>query len=284
MEIVLNNGMKIPALGIGTYRVKPDDCERTVTAALKAGYRLVDTANVYLNERAVGRALKASGVPRGEVIVTSKLWPTDYKEAKAEKAIDATLARLGIDYIDLLLLHQEYGDGESAWKAMERAVDSGKVRALGVSNFGPPRLTAFLKACRIKPVVNQVECHPYFQETALRTLMDEHGIKLESWFPLGSGNRGLLQEPILAAMAEKYHKSTVQIVIRWHLQEGFIVIPGTKSPDHARENLNVFDFELTDEEMDGIRKLDKNTPFFRPFVPLHRFQCMHIPIPFDRQK
>ena len=254
----LNNGTKVPALGIGTYRIPSKDAKPAVEEALKLGYRLIDTANVYLNEVAVGEGIRNSGVPREEIFLTSKIWPQDFKYKKAKKAIDKTLERLGTDYVDLLLLHQESGDYLGAWKAMEEAVVEGKVRSIGVSNFSNKALKKILKEGTIKPVVAQNESHPYLQKDKTSKLLEKEGIVLEAWYPLGSGDKKLLNEKVFKKLAKKYDKTTAQVILRWHTQVGHIVIPGSKTPAHIADNLDLFDFKLTKKELKKIEKLNKN--------------------------
>ncbi|MFX3617992.1 MAG: aldo/keto reductase [Sporolactobacillus sp.] len=256
--ITLNNGVEMPLLGIGTFRIRPEDAEKSVEYALKNGYRLIDTANLYMNEKAVGRGIKKSGVPREGIFVTTKLWPTEYPFEQAKKAIDDTLKRLDTEYVDLLLLHQDVGDIEGAWKAMEQAVDAGKVKAIGISNFSDKTMQRILSVCRIKPAVLQTECHPYLQETALKERLSKDGIHIMAWYPLGSANKKLLNEEVFTRLAKKYNKSNVQIILRWHTQAGNIVIPGSKNQSHIQSNGHIFDFELTRDEMKEINALNKN--------------------------
>ncbi len=280
----LNSGREIPALGLGTFRLSPKVCEATVSAALQGGYRLVDTANVYMNERAVGRGIKNSGVPRGEVFLASKIWPTEYKYSKAGKAIDGTLSRLGTDYLDLLILHQPFGKVEEAWRAAEEAVKAGKVRMLGVSNFDEEDLNKLLSACMVRPVLDQVECHPYCQRRTLARFLRQNGMLLQSWYPLGSGNAGLFGEKTVVQLSEKYGKTPAQIILRWHIEEGYLPIPGTKDPRHAAENLAVFDFSFTDEELSALRSLDRNERFFRMGRGVQKFAVFLQRMNYDRQK
>lgn len=256
--LTLNNQENIPVLGIGTYLLTSEQAEKSVTHALKSGYRLVDTANMYRNERAVGRAIKASGVPGEEIFLTTKLWPREFKYQKAVQAIDDSLERLGVDYIDMILLHQPVGKISEAWQALEEAVAAGKVRTIGVSNFTVADLEKLLGTAHILPAVNQVECHPYFQQSDLKAYMAEKGIALEAWYPLGSGNKDLQAEAIFQTLAKKYDKSVVQVILRWHLQVGNILIPGSKNPAHVDSNFDIFDFELTADELAEIALLDKN--------------------------
>ena len=258
----LNSNDSIPTLGIGTYRISPTDAERSVEHALKNGYQLIDTANIYMNEKAVGRAVKKSGINRSEIFLTSKIWPTEYKYEKAKQAIEDTLNRLGVDYLDLMLLHQPVGDYLGAWKAMEEAVSTGKIKVIGLSNFTGPELDEVINKGTIKPAVVQVECHPYFQQKDLKTQLAKNNIALEAWYPLGSADKDLLAEPIFTELASKYNKSVVQIILHWHVQTGNIVIPGSKNPAHIDSNLDIFDFELTAAELAQIAQLDKGKRFF----------------------
>lgn len=261
--ITLNDGTKIPQLGLGTYLIEGN--ERTKEAcltALKAGYRHIDTAHGYMNEEGVGQAVRESGIDRTEIWITSKLWISDYADGKAAASIDRMLGRLGVDYIDLLLIHQQFGDYMDAWRAMEDAVRAGKVRSIGLSNFESSRLEQVLREARIKPSVLQVECHPYYQQRALKERIAPYGTVLESWYPLGHGDAGLIREPVFTELAEKYHKTNVQIILRWHIQEGTILFPKSENPEHIRSNMDIFDFELTEEEMNRIRSLDKNERFY----------------------
>lgn len=259
----LNDGHEIPSVGFGVYMITdPDQCETSVLEALHAGYRHIDTANAYMNERAVGRAMKKSGLDREELFLTTKLWPTDYGYEKTKKAIEATLARLDTPYIDLLLLHQQYGDYLGAWKAMEEYVELGKVKSIGISNFNMERLQDLIDHATVLPAAAQVECHPYFQERELREYLNQYGILLESWYPLGHGDHQLINELLFRALGEKYHKSAVQIILKWHIQEGFVVLPKSTNPLHIEDNIDIFDFDLTEEEMNQIRAMDKNKRYF----------------------
>lgn len=257
----LNNGIKIPALGIGTYLLTPNEAERSVAAALRCGYGLVDTANAYCNERAVGRAVRASGKEREEVFVSTKLWPSEYEN---ENAVEETLERLGLEYIDLLFLHQPAGDWKAGYRQLERAYKSGKIKAIGVSNFEGKYIEELLAACDFVPQVMQVECHPYYPQTALRETTDRYGIRIMSWYPMGGkGNTGkLLGEKAIGSIAEKYGKTPAQIVLRWHIDMGFIVIPGSKNEEHIAENRAIEDFCLSEEEKKRIGDLNKNARFY----------------------
>lgn len=261
--ITLNNGTKIPQFGLGVYMVQGDDATKQACLdALKLGYRHIDTAHAYQNERGVGEAVKESGIPREKIWITSKLWPSEYGEGKTMAGIDKMLTRLGTDYIDLLLLHQQFGDYTGAWRDMEKAVEEGKVRSIGLSNFESERLEEVLNASRIKPAVLQVECHPYYQQTALKKRISPYGTAIECWYPIGHGDMGLIGEPIFSELGKKYGRSSVQIILRWHIQEGNIIFPKSKNPEHIRSNFNIFDFSLTEEEMDRIRALDRGVRYF----------------------
>ena len=244
--VTLNDGNKIPQFGLGVYMVRGDEPTREAClAALQMGYRHIDTAHAYQNERGVGAAVRESGIPREEIWITSKLWPSEYGEGKTMEGIDKMLSRLGTDYIDLLLLHQQFGDYIGAWHDMEKAVAQGKVRSIGLSNFESERLEEVMTAANIKPAVLQVECHPYYQQ-----------------YPLGHADAGLMNEPLFAELGQKYGKSNAQIILRWHIQEGNIIFPKTTNPQHMKDNFDIFDFALSDEEMAEIRKLDKGQRFF----------------------
>ena len=255
----LNNGIKMPTVGIGVFTLTPEEAEKSVEAALKSGYHLVDTANAYMNERGTGRGIKNSGVKREDVFVSTKLWPTEYENPNA---IDETLERLGLDYIDLLFLHQPAGNWQAGYKMLEKAYKDGKIKAIGISNFEGKYLDELLSSCEIVPQVMQVECHPYFTQKETRAITDPKGIKIMCWYPLGHGDKSLVGEPIFTELAEKYGKSPAQIILKWHNQMGFIVIPGSRNPEHIKENADIFDFELTDEEMAEIAKLDKGVRYY----------------------
>ena len=258
--ITLNNGTKAPLVGIGTFLMQPKEAEEAVYNALTNGYRLVDTANGYMNEKAVGRGLKRSSVKREEIYFVTKLWPSVY--ADADNAIDATLRRLDTDYIDLLFLHQPAGDYVGAYKAMERAVKAGKLKSLGLSNFPEEQIREVVEATEIKPAFVQVEAHPYFPETALKAYLKSMGTAVMAWYPLGHGDKSLVEEPVFTKLAEKYHKSNAQVILRWHTQSGNAVIPGSKNVAHIRDNIDIFDFTLTDAEMAEIAKLDSGKRYY----------------------
>ncbi|MGN1283623.1 MAG: aldo/keto reductase [Limosilactobacillus sp.] len=271
--VELANGVKIPQFGLGVYMINGDAATKeAVSEALKLGYRHIDTAHACQNERGVGQAIKESGIDRHDVWITSKLWPSEYGEQETPRAIDKMLQRLDTDYIDLLLLHQQFGDYVGAWKAMEQALKEGKVRSIGISNFDGERLDNLLNAATVKPQVMQVELHPYYQQEDLKNKMKPYGTKFESWYPLGHGDQGLIEEPIFTKLAEKYGKTNVQVILRWHIQKGHIVFPKTTNPQHMKDNIDIFDFELTDDEMKAIDALNKNKRYFN--VPLAQQEAM----------
>ena len=255
----LNNGLKMPMAGIGTFLLSPDEAEASVLAALGDGYRLVDTANAYVNEKAVGRAMKKSGLKREEIFLETKLWPSFYEQ---EDAVEKTLQRLDTDYIDLLLIHQPAGNYVAGYRQMERAYKEGKVKAIGLSNFNQAQIEEILGLCEVKPTVLQTEVHPYFQERELKEFLSKEGMAIQAWYPLGHGDKALLEEPLFTELGKKYGKSNAQIILRWHIQAGNIVIPGSKNPAHIKDNFDLFDFALTEEEMGEIAALDKNTRYY----------------------
>lgn len=255
----LNNGIKMPMAGIGTFLLTPDEAEASVLSALQCGYRLIDTANAYVNEKAVGRAMRKSGIPRDEIFLETKLWPSFYEQ---EDAVEKTLQRLGTDYIDLLLIHQPAGNYIAGYQLMEEAYKEGKVRAIGFSNFTPEQVQEILDICEIKPAVLQTEVHPYSQEKELKAFLDKEGIVIQAWYPLGHGDKTLREEPLFTELAHKYGKSNSQIILRWHIQSGNIVIPGSKNPQHIKDNLDVFDFTLTDNELDRIAAMDQQKRYY----------------------
>ena len=258
-KVKLNNGVEMPMLGIGTFLLTPDQAEESVYNALKDGYRLIDTANAYVNERGVGRGIKKSGVPREEIFLETKLWPAFYEE---EDQVEKTLERLGTDYIDLLLLHQPAGNYMKGYKIMEKAVKEGKVRAIGLSNFDEEKIQEIIENAEIKPTVLQTEAHPYYPQTEMKKFLNKYDIKIQAWYPLGHGDKGLINEEVFTKLAEKYGKSNVQIILRWHIKSNNIVIPGASNPDHIKANIDVFDFKLTDEEMEEISKINKNKRYY----------------------
>ena len=255
----LNNGLKMPMAGIGTFLLSPDEAEASVLAALGDGYRLIDTANAYVNEKAVGLAMKKSGLKREEIFLETKLWPSFYEQ---EDAVEKTLQRLDTDYIDLLLIHQPAGNYVAGYRQMERAYKEGKVKAIGLSNFNQAQIEEILGLCEVKPTVLQTEVHPYFQERELKEFLSKEGMVIQAWYPLGHGDKALLEEPLFTELGKKYGKSNAQIILRWHIQDGNIVIPGSKNPAHIKDNFDLFDFSLTEEEMGEIAALDKNTRYY----------------------
>lgn len=255
----LNNGLNMPMAGIGTFLLSPDEAEASVLAALEDGYRLIDTANAYVNEKAVGRAMKKSGLKREEIFLETKLWPSFYED---DNAVDKTLERLGTDTIDLLLIHQPAGNYVAGYRQMEKAYKEGKVKAIGLSNFNQGQIEEILGLCEVKPAVLQTEVHPYFQEQELKKFLSKEGMVIQAWYPLGHGDKALLEEPLFTELGKKYGKTNAQIILRWHIQDGNIVIPGSKNPAHIKDNFDLFDFSLTEEEMGEIAALDKNTRYY----------------------
>ena len=276
----LNNGIKMPMAGIGTFLLTPDEAETSVLSALQCGYRLIDTANAYVNEKAVGRAMRKSGIPRDEIFLETKLWPSFYEQ---EDAVEKTLQRLGTDYIDLLLIHQPAGNYVAGYRLMEKAYKEGKVRAIGLSNFTPEQVQEILDICEVKPAVLQTEVHPYSQEKELKAFLDKEGIVIQAWYPLGHGYKALIQEPLFTEFGKKYGKSNAQIILRWHIQAGNIVIPGSKNPAHIKDNFNLFDFALTDDEMAKITALDKQKRYYTSTPEMLKKYAEMVP-PVDEQK
>ncbi len=257
--ITLNNGIEMPMVGIGTFLMTPDEAEAAALSALESGYRLIDTANAYVNERAVGRAMKRSGVPRNEIFLETKLWPSFYEQADA---VDKTLERLDTDYIDLLLIHQPAGNYVAGYRLMEKAYREGKVRAIGLSNFNRAQIEEVLSICEVKPTILQTEIHPYSQEKELKAFLAGQGMVIQAWYPLGHGDPTLQQEPVFTELGKKYGKSSAQIILRWHIQSGNIVIPGSKNPAHIQDNFALFDFALADEEMAEIAAVDRQKRYY----------------------
>lgn len=276
----LNNGIKMPMAGIGTFLLTPDEAEASVLSALQCGYRLIDTANAYVNEKAVGRAMRKSGISRDEIFLETKLWPSFYEQ---EDAVEKTLQRLGTGYIDLLLIHQPAGNYVAGYRLMEKAYKEGKVRAIGLSNFTPEQVQEILDICEVKPAVLQTEVHPYSQEKELKAFLDKEGIVIQAWYPLGHGDKALIQEPLFTEFGKKYGKSNAQIILRWHIQAGNIVIPGSKNPAHIKENFNLFDFALTDDEMGKITALDKQKRYYTSTPEMLKKYAEMVP-PVDEQK
>ena len=260
METVqLNNDLECPVIGIGTFMLSPAEAENSVREALKMGYSLVDTANAYVNERAVGRGMKASGVKREEIFLSTKLWPSEYEN---ENAVEETLARLGVDYVDLLYIHQPAGNWLAGYRQLEKAYKEGKAKSIGISNFEGKYIAELETKWEIAPQFIQVEAHPYFTQTELRKTLDKYGVRIMSWYPLGHGDKSLISEPVFAELGKKYGKTPAQVILRWHTQMGFAVIPGSKNVDHIRDNLNILDFTLTDAEMAQIAKLDRGERYY----------------------
>ncbi len=257
--IKLNNGIECPVIGIGTFMLKPSDAQNSVREALKMGYSLVDTANAYVNERAVGRGIKESGLKREDVFISTKLWPSEYEN---ENAVDETLERLGVDYVDLLYIHQPAGNRLAGYRQLEKAYKEGKAKSIGISNFEGKYIDELQHKWEIAPQFIQVEAHPYFTQKELRKTLDKYGIKLMSWYPLGHGDKSLMEEPVFAELGKKYGKTPAQIILRWHTQMGFVVIPGSKNVAHIKDNLDILNFTLTDDEMNEIAKLDINKRYY----------------------
>ncbi len=264
----LSNGVQMPILGYGVYQVTKDECECCVSDALRAGYRHIDTAQSYFNEEEVGNAIQKSGIPREEVFITTKVWVEHYGYDACRASVMESLRKLKTDYIDLMLLHQPFSDYYGAWHALEDLYEEGKLRAIGVSNFYPDRLVDICSFARIRPMVNQVETHPLNQQIEAKKWMDKYGVQIEAWAPFGEGRGGLFQNEALAAIGAKYGKSTAQVMLRWHIQRGVVVIPKSTHYDRMAENFNVFDFTLTDEDVAAIAALDKQqSSFFSHYDP-----------------
>ena len=254
--ITLNNGQKIPQLGFGVYCIPPAETEQCVLEALKIGYRHIDTAHMYGNEKEVGSAIKKSGIPRNEIFITSKLWVSEYGEGKTLQAIDKMLKRLDLVYIDLILLHFPFNDYMGAYKDLEKAYEQGKVKSIGISNFENQKLEELCDAAKIKPVLNQIELHPYFQQNELRQRMDKYNTKTEAWAPLGHAMTKIFDEEIIKKLSEKYKKSPAQIILRWDIQRGIITIPKSQKKERIKENFEIFDFEMTEDEIKEIDVLN----------------------------
>ena len=278
--ITLNNGLKMPMEGLGTFLMSPDEAEAAALSALRGGCRLIDTANAYVNEKAVGRAMKKSGVPREDIFLETKLWPSFYEQ---KDAVYKTLARLDTDYIDLLLIHQPAGNYRAGYRLMEQAYKEGKVKAIGLSNFNAEQIQEILSICEIKPSILQTEVHPYSQEKELKAFLKKEGIAIQAWYPLGHGDKALIEEPLFAELGKKYGKSSAQIILRWHIQEGTVVIPGSKNPEHIRDNFDLFDFSLTKEEMEQIAAMDQQKLYYTSTPGMLKKYTEMVP-PVDEQK
>jgi 2,5-diketo-D-gluconate reductase A len=261
--VTLNNGVQMPLLGFGVFQVPdPAECERSVLEALRVGYRLLDTAAAYMNEEAVGNAIRKSGVPREELFVTTKLWVQDASYEGAKAAFDTSLHKLGLDYLDLYLIHQPFGDVYGAWRALEELYHAGKIRAIGVSNFQPDRVMDFLVHQQVKPAVNQIETHPFHQQVDTQQFLQDNGVQIEAWGPFAEGKNDLFHNELLARVAAKYQRSIAQVVLRWLTQRGVVAIPKSVRPERMAENFNIFDFELSAEDMQTIATLDSKTSAF----------------------
>ena len=274
LYVKLNNGVEMPMAGIGTFLLSPQEAEASCISALQDGYRLIDTANAYVNEKAVGRAMKKSGIAREEIFLETKLWPSFYNDVDA---VEKTLQRLDTDTIDLLLIHQPAGNYIAGYRLMEQAYKAGKVRAIGLSNFNEDQIREILSVCEVRPAVLQTEIHPYSQEKGLKEFLSKEDIVIQAWYPLGHGDAALLQEPVFAKLAEKYGKSNAQIILRWHIQAGNVVIPGSKNLEHIRANFDLFDFELTAEEMQEIQKLNKDKRYYTSTPELLKSYAEMVP-------
>lgn len=265
---LLNDGNSIPAVGFGTFQIPADGSTyKAVKKALDLGIRHIDTAAAYFNEAEVGQAVRNSGIPRNEIFITSKLWLQDYGFKEAKKGIDTSLRNLGLEYMDMYLLHQPYGEVVQAWHALEEAKKEGKIRSIGVSNMTPNLWNTYVSRFDVLPAVNQVECNPYFQQKELRTILAAHDVKLEAWAPLGQGNAELLKDPVIKKIAEKYGKDTGQVILRFENQEGIVVFPKSIHEERIRSNMEIFDFRLNEEEMEQIRALDTGKGMHDPDAP-----------------
>lgn len=276
----LNNGVEIPVIGIGTFMMDPDHAEQAVYDALQAGYRMIDTANGYMNEKAVGRGMKKSGVDRKDIFLSTKLWPSVYEDPNA---VDDTLKRLGTDYVDLLFIHQPSGNWQAGYRQLEKALREGKAKAIGVSNFHDEKLKKLLEIAEVKPQVMQYENHPYYTADDVRSLLQPYDVRIMAWYPLGHGDKSLRNEQVFAELGEKYGKSPAQIILRWHIQYGNIVIPGSTNPEHIKANADIFDFELTDEEMERIAGIKKNVRYYNG-TPEQEESYAEMKPDFDSQK
>ena len=281
--VTLNNGIKMPKLGYGVYQTPAEDTRRCVLDAIDVGYRRIDTAQDYYNEEGVGAALAECGLPREEFFLTTKVWITNAGYEKAKASIEESMRKLRTDYLDLLLIHQPAGNYVAGYRQMEKAYKEGKVRAIGLSNFKKEQIEEILSLCEVKPTVLQTELHPYHQEPELKVFLKENGIVPQAWYPLGHGDKALLEEPLFAQLGKKYGKSAPQIILRWHIQSGNIVIPGSKNPDHIKSNFDLFDFALTDAEMAQITDLNKNVRYYTSTPEMLKKYAKMVP-PVDEQK
>lgn len=261
MNFTLSNQVQIPAVGIGTFMMTPDQAEQAVVDALACGYRMIDTAQAYMNERAVGRGIKRSGVAREDIFISTKIWVSQYL---TEGTVEKSLELLGTDYIDLMFIYQPAGDFMAGYRKLEKAYKEGKIKSIGISNFQGEKLKKLLDECEIKPHVIQMEAHPYYRDEETIAALAPCGCCVMAWYPLGHGDHALLEEPVVKELAEKYGKSTAQVILRWHTQVGNIVIPGSTNPEHIKVNLDIFDFELTEEEMKQMAGLNKNVRYYYP--------------------
>ena len=261
-RVALNNGVKIPVLGFGTLYLTGAEGEKYVAEAISLGYRLIDTATIYNNEEAVGAGIKRSGINREELFVTSKVWVDDSGYEKAKKAFQTSLNKLGLEYLDLYLIHRPRGDVKGSWKAMEELYKEGKIKAIGVSNFTPSQINDLMAGSSVKPTVNQIEAHAFFQQPQDLEYLKQNNIRMEAWSPFAQGRNGMFANPVLAEIGKKYNKSNAQVSLRWHYQRGIVTIPRTSQAAHMKENLNVFDFKLSQSDMQAISKLDLNTTQF----------------------
>jgi len=258
----LSNGAEMPVLGFGVFQIPAEETEQAVVAALEAGYRSIDTARSYMNEEAVGTAIASSGVPRDQLFITTKLWVEDQGEGKAKRAFDASLSRLGLDYLDLFIIHQPFGDYYGSWRTMEDLQRQGLARAIGVSNFYPDRLVDLIEHNEVAPMVDQVECHPFFQRTAEQQLMSDRGVQIESWGPFAEGRNNLFTDSTLTEIGSAHGKSVAQVVLRWLTQRGVVVVQKSVRAERMRENLDIFDFELTTAELSRIAAMDRGESLF----------------------
>lgn len=261
-NVILNNGIEMPILGFGVFQITDaEECEKIVYEVITVGYRLIDTAAVYLNEEAVGKAIKRSGLPREDLFITTKLWIQDAGYENAKKGFQKSLEKLQLDYLDLYLIHQPFGDYYGSWKAMEELYKSGKIRAIGVSNFTSDRLVDLILYNEIVPAVNQVETHPFCQQVEAKKMMEEYNVQIESWYPLAQGKNDIFKNEILSDIGNQYGKTVAQVILRWHIQRGVVVIPKSVHQERIEENYDLLDFQLSEEDMTAISSLDTGIPF-----------------------